>query len=63
MYHNTQKKGFVSIGCAPCTRAITADEDIRAGGGKPVKKMHVATQVIMNYKYKMIVGIFEFSII
>ena len=25
------KKGFVSIGCAPCTRAITADEDIRAG--------------------------------
>lgn len=25
------KKGFVSIGCAPCTRAITPDEDIRAG--------------------------------
>ncbi len=25
------KKGFVSIGCAPCTRAITSDEDIRAG--------------------------------
>jgi phosphoadenosine phosphosulfate reductase len=25
------KKGFVSIGCAPCTRAITNDEDIRAG--------------------------------
>ena len=25
------KKGFVSIGCAPCTRAITANEDIRAG--------------------------------
>lgn len=25
------KQGFVSIGCAPCTRAITADEDIRAG--------------------------------
>jgi phosphoadenosine phosphosulfate reductase len=25
------KQGFVSIGCAPCTRAITANEDIRAG--------------------------------
>lgn len=25
------KQGFVSIGCAPCTRAISPDEDIRAG--------------------------------
>ena len=25
------KKGFLSIGCAPCTRAISAGEDIRAG--------------------------------
>ena len=25
------KQGFVSIGCTPCTRAITPDEDIRAG--------------------------------
>jgi phosphoadenosine phosphosulfate reductase len=25
------KKGFVSIGCAPCTRAIEEGEDIRAG--------------------------------
>jgi phosphoadenosine phosphosulfate reductase len=25
------KKGFVSIGCAPCTRAIHEGEDIRAG--------------------------------
>ena len=25
------KQGFVSIGCAPCTRAITSGEDIRAG--------------------------------
>lgn len=24
-------KGYVSIGCAPCTRAIEPDEDIRAG--------------------------------
>lgn len=29
---NTQhKKGFPSIGCAPCTRAILPDEDMRAG--------------------------------
>ena len=25
------KKGFISIGCAPCTRAIAPGEDIRAG--------------------------------
>jgi phosphoadenosine phosphosulfate reductase len=25
------KQGFVSIGCAPCTRAISEEEDIRAG--------------------------------
>jgi phosphoadenosine phosphosulfate reductase len=25
------KKGFLSIGCAPCTRAIAANEDARAG--------------------------------
>lgn len=25
------KQGFVSIGCAPCTRAILPEEDIRAG--------------------------------
>jgi phosphoadenosine phosphosulfate reductase len=25
------QKGFISIGCAPCTRAISPDEDIRAG--------------------------------
>ena len=25
------KKGFISIGCAPCTRAIVPGEDIRAG--------------------------------
>jgi len=24
-------KGFISIGCAPCTRAIEAGEDPRAG--------------------------------
>ena len=25
------KKGFPSIGCAPCTRAIQPGEDVRAG--------------------------------
>ncbi|MCJ8153807.1 phosphoadenylyl-sulfate reductase [Chryseobacterium sp. SSA4.19] len=34
--HNVQelslhKKGFISVGCQPCTRAITQDEDPRAG--------------------------------
>ena len=29
--NNLHKKGFVSIGCAPCTRAILPGEDIRAG--------------------------------
>lgn len=30
-YNPLHDKGFVSIGCAPCTRAIQAGEDIRAG--------------------------------
>ena len=29
--NSLHKKGFVSIGCAPCTRAISADEHPRAG--------------------------------
>ncbi|GIZ09192.1 phosphoadenylyl-sulfate reductase [Flavobacterium sp. NG2] len=29
--NSLHKKGFVSIGCAPCTRAILPGEDIRAG--------------------------------
>jgi phosphoadenosine phosphosulfate reductase len=29
--NSLHKKGFVSIGCAPCTRAIEVGEDIRAG--------------------------------
>jgi phosphoadenosine phosphosulfate reductase len=29
--NSLHKKGFISIGCAPCTRAIAPDEDIRAG--------------------------------
>jgi phosphoadenosine phosphosulfate reductase len=30
-YNELHDKGFPSIGCAPCTRAIKEDEDIRAG--------------------------------
>ncbi|MEJ5048945.1 phosphoadenylyl-sulfate reductase [Chryseobacterium culicis] len=30
-YNHLHKKGFVSIGCAPCTRAIKEGEDFRAG--------------------------------
>ena len=30
-YNSLHDKGFISIGCAPCTRAIKPGEDIRAG--------------------------------
>ena len=30
-YNPLHDKGFVSIGCAPCTRAIRPGEDFRAG--------------------------------
>lgn len=30
-YNALHDQGYASIGCAPCTRAITAGEDIRAG--------------------------------
>lgn len=30
-YNSLHDKGFVSIGCAPCTRAIQTGEDFRAG--------------------------------
>ena len=30
-YNALHNKGFPSIGCQPCTRAITAGEDVRAG--------------------------------
>ncbi len=30
-YNSLHDKGFVSIGCAPCTRAIKKGEDLRAG--------------------------------
>ncbi len=30
-YNILHDRGFPSIGCAPCTRAITPGEDLRAG--------------------------------
>jgi phosphoadenosine phosphosulfate reductase len=30
-YNSLHHKGFVSIGCAPCTRAINSGEDFRSG--------------------------------
>lgn len=30
-YNNLHDRGFVSIGCAPCTRAVRPGEDVRAG--------------------------------
>ena len=30
-FNKLHNKGFVSIGCAPCTRAIKEGEDFRAG--------------------------------
>jgi phosphoadenosine phosphosulfate reductase len=30
-YNNLHDQGFLSIGCAPCTRAVNPGEDIRAG--------------------------------
>jgi phosphoadenosine phosphosulfate reductase len=30
-YNRLHDKGFVSIGCEPCTRAISPGEDFRAG--------------------------------
>ena len=30
-YNTLHDRGYPSIGCAPCTRAITAGEDVRAG--------------------------------
>jgi phosphoadenosine phosphosulfate reductase len=30
-YNTLHDQGFPSIGCQPCTRAVQADEDLRAG--------------------------------
>jgi len=47
-YNSLHDKGFVSIGCEPCTRAVSEGEDFRAGrwwwetGGKKECGLHVA---------------------
>jgi len=37
-YNPLHDRGFVSIGCAPCTRAVTAGEDERAGRWSGIAK-------------------------
>jgi 3'-phosphoadenosine 5'-phosphosulfate sulfotransferase (PAPS reductase)/FAD synthetase len=53
------KKGFVSIGCAPCTKSHHPDEDIRAddGGGIQSQRMGVTKPSLQRgiNKLKMIV--------
>lgn len=50
-YNPLHDKGFVSIGCAPCTRAIQAGEDFRAGrwwwedASKKECGLHSATEI------------------
>jgi phosphoadenosine phosphosulfate reductase len=49
-YNSLHDKGFISIGCAPCTRAIRPGEDFRAGrwwwedSSKKECGLHVHTQ-------------------
>ncbi len=53
-YNILHDKGFVSIGCAPCTRAIKAGEDFRAGGwwwevdSKKECGLHVHSEATIN---------------
>lgn len=53
-YNSLHDKGFVSIGCAPCTRAIRPGEDFRAGrwwwedASKKECGLHVHTEAIKN---------------
>jgi phosphoadenosine phosphosulfate reductase len=37
-YNPLHDRGYVSIGCAPCTRAIAAGEDERAGRWSGIAK-------------------------
>jgi phosphoadenosine phosphosulfate reductase len=55
-YNPLHDKGFVSIGCAPCTRAIKPGEDFRAGrwwwedSSKKECGLHVHEESIINDK-------------
>ena len=51
-YNALHDRGYPSIGCAPCTRAVAAGEDIRAGrwwwerGGKQECGLHVSEEEV-----------------
>ena len=53
-YNTLHDKGFVSIGCAPCTRAIQPGEDFRAGrwwwddADKKECGLHVHEEVVVT---------------
>lgn len=55
-YNPLQDKGFVSIGCAPCTRAVQPGEDFRAGrwwwedATKKECGLHVQGEVVSDKK-------------
>ena len=53
-YNPLHDRGFISIGCAPCTRAIRPDEDFRAGrwwwedASKKECGLHVHTEAVAD---------------
>nr|MCU0385978.1 phosphoadenosine phosphosulfate reductase family protein [Flavihumibacter sp.] len=52
-YNTLHDKGFLSIGCAPCTRAVEVGEDIRAGrwwweASKKECGLHQETSIKLN---------------
>lgn len=52
-YNSLHDKGFLSIGCAPCTRAVEPGEDIRAGrwwweASKKECGLHQETSIKLN---------------
>jgi len=56
------KKGFVSIGCAPCTRAISEGEEERAGrwwweSGKKECGLHVEKESKPQFEFGKIKGV------
>jgi phosphoadenosine phosphosulfate reductase len=58
-YNPLHDKGFVSIGCAPCTRAVKSGEDFRAGrwwwedNGKKECGLHAASEAAIPDKTKL----------
>ena len=60
-YNTLHDKGFISIGCAPCTRAIKPGEDFRAGRwwwedqGKKECGLHVHVEPTIEQSLKTVV--------